>query len=104
MKRVPRSPVPRAALEGGEGTHFGRTSALRLRALRRPGRLGDTDADSADDAENVPLPSPNESGEEEPRERRESPPTLPPQRPEVEGTRLYHLPLTRDAASVVSRF
>ncbi|CAM9958687.1 unnamed protein product [Ectocarpus sp. 13 AM-2016] len=29
---------------------------------------------------------------------------MPPQRPEVESTRLYHLPLTRDAASVVSRF
>ncbi|CAM9363341.1 unnamed protein product, partial [Ectocarpus sp. 6 AP-2014] len=96
-------PVSRAALEGGRGTHFGRTSALRLRALRRPGRLGDADADSADDTGDE-SPFPTEGGEEEPPERRESSSTLPPQRPEVESTRLYHLPLTRDAASVVSRF
>ena len=36
-KKVPISPVPEASLKGEPGTHFGRTSALRLRSLRRWG-------------------------------------------------------------------
>ncbi|CAM9214804.1 unnamed protein product [Scytosiphon promiscuus] len=102
-RRIPASPVSEASLKGGNGTHFGRTSGLRLRALRRPGRLGDAGADGVVEPGDRAPPPPAETSHEGPPERQE-PLSALPQRSDSEKARLYHLPFTRDAASVVSRF
>lgn len=105
--------MPEASLLCHEGTHFGRTSRLRRRALRRPGRLGSSGKAAGDEGgghsrSTSPgsLPGDGEGGSPEGGQSRRplllQAEPLPP--PEPERASLYHLPFTRDAASVVSRF